>query len=108
MPHLQPDNDVDALKRRIAQLEEHLDRERSARRQAADPGAEIRLLERMPYAVLVTRNGIILFANQEAARLHGADSGDMLKGRFSFSSATRPSAPMTGRRWRKASGATAT
>ena len=71
MPDGLPDNDVDALRRRVAELETLLDQERARKGTPGSDSELLRLIEAFPYAVLIVRQGKILFANREAARLHG-------------------------------------
>ncbi len=82
MPQPEPDNEVVALRQRIAELEGCLEREAAER--AALANSETGILQNFPYAVLISRDGKIVFANEVAARLHGLDAPAGLIGRESI------------------------
>lgn len=74
--------DSEGLRRRIAELEAELELERAAKRDLADStDRRVPLVSLLPDAILVHREGKIVFANPLAAALHGAGTAEQLIGR---------------------------
>ena len=77
-----PAGDTEGLRRRIAELEALLEQERAAARDLTkNADRHDQLVAVLPDAIIVQRNGKIVFANIVAAALHGAEAADQLVGR---------------------------